>query len=206
MKTLFGNSCIKGCLIYLVALVAIVAVTTFGLGGLKGKLNIDGKPQGSILSTDRQPQQPSKASGDVIPTSTRQALPSLPTIVVSLPTQAPNSAGPSITIQLTAAPVQSGSISGEASAPFYIVQSGDTLWEIAQRFGVDVGALGTMNNVVDNIIMPGQLLYLPQTQGQPPAQAGATVIVISPGGVGGDAAQPTAIVPQMPNTGIIKKP
>ncbi|HZD57184.1 MAG TPA: LysM domain-containing protein, partial [Anaerolineales bacterium] len=40
--------------------------------------------------------------------------------------------------------------------PVYIVQEGDTLWAIAQRFGVSVDELRSYNNISDpNQIAPG---------------------------------------------------
>jgi hypothetical protein len=114
-------------------------------------------------------------------------------------------------------------ITGEASTPFYVVQPGDTLSDIAQRLGVDVNALVSVNSVVGDLIYPDQVLYLPfdasgqapsppeaQPQPQQPAEPPA-----SPGGQGGPAnpvdVAPTAVgtdpqqVPEMPNTGINKK-
>lgn len=43
----------------------------------------------------------------------------------------------------------------------YVVQRGDTLWRIAQRFGTTVNAIKVANNLVSNLIYAGQILRLP---------------------------------------------
>jgi LysM repeat protein len=43
----------------------------------------------------------------------------------------------------------------------YIVQPGDTLWDIALRFGVDVETLKARNGLEGDLIYPGQVLILP---------------------------------------------
>ncbi len=234
MKALFGNSCAKGCVVYVVALIAIVAVTSMGLGGLKGRFAVDSQtPQGSILTIgNKQPapgNPPSEAAGggtlptiaplppiQTIPAQTAQpTAEALPTLSASAGPTAP--AGP---IAFTPVPSQGGVISGETVAPFYIVQSGDTLWEIALRFGVSVDALRAANNLSGDIIQPGQVLTLPQiTQPQqqpqpttvptpkstpttvPQSMPMPTLIPIPQTGAG----QPTVVIPFMPNTGIVKE-
>jgi LysM repeat protein len=45
----------------------------------------------------------------------------------------------------------------------YVVQEGDTLGEIAQRFGTTVDALVEANNIEDpDLIFPGQRLRIPR--------------------------------------------
>lgn len=106
---------------------------------------------------------------------------------------------------------QGGEISGEASAPFYIVQGGDTLSGIASQFGTTVQALRETNKLSDaNSIWPGQLLYLP-LPGQPQSQTGDQ----GGAGAGTGASVPPPVAPQsgtdqgstnqlpnMPDTGI----
>lgn len=206
MKTLFGNSCAKGCLVYFVALVAILAVTTMGLGGLKGRFNADAQsPQGSMLTVGGVPPL-DVVGGGTLPTNTP-----LP-VVLSTTTPQPTLAAPAGPtaptgpVSFTPVPSQGGVISGEAVAPFYIVQSGDTLWDIAVRFGVSVDALRATNNLTTDVLQPGQVLYLPQST-QP-------IIIAQPTAVPTESPQPipqtggglpTVVIPLMPNTGIIKE-
>lgn len=43
----------------------------------------------------------------------------------------------------------------------YVIQPGDTLWKIAERFGGDVDTISRMNNIADpNRIYPKQVLRL----------------------------------------------
>lgn len=102
---------------------------------------------------------------------------------------------------------QGGVITGEASTPFYVVQPGDTLWEIATRFGVDVEALSSVNNLQGDTIYPGQVLYLPQ--GSAPMQVPVEVQPTQPPIEQGSSDPPPGTtdppIPEMPNTGINKK-
>ena len=45
----------------------------------------------------------------------------------------------------------------------YVVQAGDTLWRIAQRFGTTVDAIKTLNNLTTDTLMIGQILRIPST-------------------------------------------
>ena len=52
----------------------------------------------------------------------------------------------------------------ETNNEIYIVKSGDTLYGIANRFGVDVDDLRRYNNLSGNILSIGQQLYIPTGQ------------------------------------------
>ena len=82
------------------------------------------------------------------------------TIVVSLPRPQPVEAAPA------------------PAAGAYVVRSGDTLYSIAQRYGVTVAALQAANNLTDpNVIWVGQRLVIPSSQPEAapaPAAAPAT--------------------------------
>lgn len=85
----------------------------------------------------------------------------------------------------------------------YIVQSGDTLGHIAEKFGVDVDELAVINNLADpNVLDPGMQLVIPaRGQTLQPASRNPTVTpqegetspwpvinsVISPGVLGSEA-------------------
>src|SRR5688500_12259459 len=206
MKNLFGNNCSKGCLIYLVALVAVLLLTSMGLGSL-----------GSRFGAESQTAQISPLN---VPNN-QQANPVVQDQPASANTQAssqPSQVDP-IIIQVVATPtavtvviqVQGGTISGEASNPFYIVQAGDTLWDIAQDYGITVDTLKSANSAISEIIKPGELVYLPQG-GQVPAQPQAQeppvqqqpAQPLQPAPATNQ--QPGGTLPTMPQTGINKKP
>jgi murein DD-endopeptidase MepM/ murein hydrolase activator NlpD len=54
----------------------------------------------------------------------------------------------------------------QSSEPVYIVQSGDTLYLIAQRFGISVDAIASANGITDpSLIVPGLKLVIPGYEG-----------------------------------------
>ncbi len=201
MRNLLGNNCSKGCLIYLLALVAVLVLTSMGVGSLGSRFGAESKVQISPLNVpSNQPSNstiqdnPASASANTNTSTNTQANSQPAQPAVPTPTNVP------ITIQ-----IQTGTINGEASQPFYIVQAGDTLWGIAQDYGITVDTLKNANNAIDEIIKPGELVYLPQegqvqTQPQqpqqPPAQQPAPANNPQPGGN----------LPTMPQTGINKTP
>ncbi|MGD0173591.1 MAG: LysM peptidoglycan-binding domain-containing protein [Anaerolineales bacterium] len=59
----------------------------------------------------------------------------------------------------------------------YVVQSGDTLGKIAEKFGVDVDELAAINNIQDpNVLTPGMQLVIPTSaQTEQPVSSNPTV-------------------------------
>ncbi len=217
MRKLLGNNCSKGCLIYMLALIAVVAITSMGLGGLGARFGAEAQnARISPLNVPGSQQANPVVQAQSISTSTNAAA---NTQANAQPTQAAQPAQPAQPpMQAQAAPTpttvpftfpaQSGTISGEASQPFYIVQAGDTLWDIAQDYGITVETLKTANSAIDEIIKPGELVHLPQggqVQTQPqqaPAQQPAQPAQPAPA----TNQQPDGSLPTMPQTGITKKP
>lgn len=48
-----------------------------------------------------------------------------------------------------------------ASGGFHVVRSGESLWSIANRYGVSVNALKRVNGLSGDVILPGQTLSIP---------------------------------------------
>ena len=64
-------------------------------------------------------------------------------------------------LSLTSAPARA-----QSSGPEYVVQEGDTLYSIAQAFGVSVEALQQANNIADpSLLSIGQRLIIPGFEG-----------------------------------------
>ena len=218
MRTLLGNNCAKGCFIYLFALVLLVSVTSMGLGGLSAKFGgaqVQGyRPAPAVPSSGQEAAPPQSGTaagggGEQIPDGSGGGLPPTP-VAAPPPTIAAPAPQPQPQPQPTSAPPppsqgQGGTITGETSPPFYIVQPGDSVWLIAHKFGVDMDALRALNNIVDNLIYPGQIIYLPGSGGSPapPSAPGAPSTGADPGtGSQPEAGGSDPTLPTMPNTGI----
>ena len=66
----------------------------------------------------------------------------------------------------------------------YIVESGDTLYSIARRYNTTVDALKNLNNLTDNTLSIGQVLFIPSNNASTPTttytvQAGDTLYSIA---------------------------
>ena len=51
------------------------------------------------------------------------------------------------------------------AGPIYVVQEGDTLWDIAARFNVTVDEIVTANDLAGQDIYPGNRLVIPGLEG-----------------------------------------
>ncbi len=163
MKKALENTCLTGCLVYVVALVVIVALSTTGLGGLGARFGLGTHSNSSPTPGSQGGGNPAPIVETATPGSQNEKPTQPPSPPASTPTQGASQAGK------TALPtilVQGEGISGQATTPFYVVQPGDTLWGLANRFGTTVDTLRALNKLGDQFIRPGQLLYLPQTQPQ----------------------------------------
>lgn len=66
-------------------------------------------------------------------------------------------------------PLTSASLVKVATARYYVVQPGDSLWLVASRYSTDVYSLKTTNGIASDLIYPGQQLRLP-TQAVSPSR------------------------------------
>ena len=245
MKQALGNSCLKGCLIYVVALAIILAVSAAGFGGLGARFGAgaqNGKPEqaanqaapgkggapASGAATNGNPQAPAPANEQASSQAEVQAqaqgvqvneklaaAPSGPAAVPSAPTpiQAEQpipdqSSSPATAPEGDSAPqvqAQGGVVTGQASVPFYIVQPGDTLWQIALTYGTKVDTLRAINKLGENVIKPGQLLYLPQA-GENTQAPGPVPDAPPPVQAPTDQGAENPPAPSMPGTGANAQP
>jgi len=208
MRAFLGNNCAKGCLIYIFAFALLVVVSSMGLSGLSSRFGV-----AQIQGIKPDLSVPQAAQGLTIlqsqPASVNQdalggGLP--PTTAGVPPTAVPAQASP---LPTTPPPPpqqgQGGTISGGTSQPFYVVQPGDTLWAIAQKFGVSIDALRAANNITGDIIYPGEVIYLPvpgQSALQSTTPPGNPSAGTQPDSSGDNQGQSQDMVPGMPDTGI----
>jgi LysM repeat protein len=123
-----------------------------------------------LLPTLRQPQATTQAS-----TPTNQPSAELPGTLIPTPSLQPSATITPIP-SLTPTPTQTAT-----PAPFtYIVQAGDTLDNIAERFDTNVGVLVAVNHLTSSIIyVDQQLLIAWELPGVPPGVDGT--VIVSPG-------------------------
>jgi hypothetical protein len=222
MRFIFGNSCARSCLVYIVVLVGVLVVGSMGLDALRGRFGMT-KPELSTMSAgatvpDVQITLSNPAdvlgrgggggdggltspTGDGSDGGTGIDFPTPTPIPLPLPVPVPQPV-PQPT------PGQGGTITGEVTEPFYIVQPGDTLWSISQQLGVSVDALRAANGISGDLIYPGQVLVLPAPGTTPPGppSTGGSDSLPAPAPLPGTGDQePGPLVPNMPDTGILKK-
>ena len=63
----------------------------------------------------------------------------------------------------------------------YIVASGDSLWSIANRFGVTVNDLKSANGLTSNLLSVGQVLIIPTVESNTPVNPSYTTYTVQPG-------------------------
>ncbi len=106
----------------------------------------------------------------IITTGTPAAV-STPTRVVALPTNTPVPVATATPVPATSTPVPQPTPTTPAQAFPYVVQAGDTLSSIADKFNTTVAVLKALNNLESDSVTAGQTLIIP---GTPPAATPTT--------------------------------
>lgn len=107
-----------------------------------------------------------------LPPSSPTPAPSNP-LPSSTPTPIPAAVAQAVITTITQAPLISPTI--PVNATLHIVESGDNLYRIAQRYGVTISSIAALNNMVDmNRVFIGQQLWIP-APGQPTASSMSAV-------------------------------
>ena len=83
------------------------------------------------------------------------------------------SVGQVLKLPTSTGPSQGGTSTGNT----YVVKSGDSLWNIANRYNTTVDAIKQLNNLTSNTLSIGQVLKLPTSTGS--SSAGTTYVVKS---------------------------
>jgi LysM repeat protein len=95
-----------------------------------------------------------------------------------IPITAPVLSSPTATFEPSATPTATSS---PRPLQTYVVKKGDTLFEIAMRFGVSLQALAAANGITDpKLIRPGQTLVIPEPGATPPTPARTAAPTVTP--------------------------
>jgi LysM repeat protein len=131
--------------------------------------------QGGPDATTSAPQT-TEASGDLQPMSPATALPQQATAEPSAATKVPAVIAPAATATPQPTTAQS---SGECT---HLIQRGENLFRIAQRYGVSVEALAAANNIADaRRINAGQQLVIPNCNAPSQSVGGTGTHVVQAG-------------------------
>ncbi len=117
------------------------------------------------------------------PEGTPSPLPTVPmtvtiTMTATRPTAPENTPVPTVPLFLTPPPAPTPTPEEEPGWFYYTVQRGDTLFSIAEQFGITVEELKQLNGLTDDTIYVGQKLRVP---GSPPEQSEYIEYVVQPG-------------------------
>jgi len=143
-----------------------VAGAVLGIGGVAivgGMINDEPGTSNVGVPAPVQASASPRASPNSDPTATERATPTAAPTSVSTPTPTPTptpapSAAPRATPSLTIAPTAPPAPAQET----YVVEAGDTLAEIAERFATTASALQAANGIDDaNELAIGQVLVIP---------------------------------------------
>ncbi|MDQ2806608.1 MAG: LysM peptidoglycan-binding domain-containing protein [Chloroflexota bacterium] len=159
-----GNGCLRYLALYIVALVLLAGLAIANGAGLLQKLGLPAFNAPSVAHTNSSNLAAAPAGG----TSSTGTGSNVSTASGGGSAKAP-------TGMIRSAPVagaQGSQITTMTASPFYIVHAGETLDTVAAMFGLTHQQLRDYNNLKDEMLYIGQVLYLPASNNPPVPNTG----------------------------------
>ena len=159
-----GNGCLRYLALYIVALVLLAGLAIANGLGLLQKLSLPAFAAPSVARTTSAPLPASSGTGIGGGSTTSN----VSTSSGGGPAKAPGGMS-----QIAAVIGAQGSlITAKTSPVFYIVQPGDTLDTVAAYFNLTRQSLHDYNRLTQDMLLIGQVLYLPDTNNPPVPNTG----------------------------------
>ncbi len=156
IKTVTGNGCLRYLALYIVALVLLAGLAIANGLGLLQKLGLPAFAAPSARTNSANLQAaPAAAAGTG--TNSNAGTQGGSTASGGGPAHAPGA----MISSLPVAGAQGSLITSMTAPAFYIVQQGETLDTVAAMFGLTRQSLRDYNNLSNDMLLIGQVLYLP---------------------------------------------
>ncbi len=166
VKAVTGNGCLRYLALYIVALVLLAGLAIANGLGLLQKLGLPAFSAPSVARTN-SPNLAAAPAGRTSSTGTGTGS--------NVSTASGGGSAKAPTLMIRSAPVagaQNSQIIAMTASPFYIVHAGETLDTVAPKFGLTHQQLRDYNNLKDEMLYVGQVLYLPDNNNPPVPNTG----------------------------------